>query len=272
VVTLATSGQGDLDPAISRTIKAAPGASPLAEWTATGDVIALGLPGLGRILVRGDGIEVQASRAEQWQEVEVRLGAWARGQYLRALGYRVVPGACLVRDQQCLLITGAPRSGATSLAAALTEDGWQVLSDAVVPVDARGHVYPHRHPLRLDTVPGRSIFPHQSLACVGSGRDRITLTVPRAAGPAKITHLLDLVASRQLDRAYLQSCERTPEQILAALDIPGLLPCAPEPPPLTIAPECRRLVRPSSTDVEIVRAHLPRRLSELLADAWLGRP
>lgn len=256
-------------PPVHRRLASAPVAAPLAEWTQSDDGVALGLPGVGRAIVSRSGIIVEAPDQDGWAAVLARLGAWALGQYLRAHGMRVVPGCCVVTGDVCLVIVGAPRSGTSSLGAALTLAGWRLVADAVVAIGADGVVHAHDLPMRVDAIPGRRIFAGIAHDSAGSGRQRVILDVPRSEQGVKVTHLLTLVANRQLDRAYLQEPGTSAERILNEVDLPGLVPGSRPVAPMAVRPDSRRLVRPSSSEIDVVRDHLPHRLACLLIDDWL---
>jgi hypothetical protein len=147
--------------------------------------------------------------------------------------------------------------------------GWSVVADAFVPIDQAGFAHPTDHQIRIDEMPGRAIMSGMVIAHTDSGRPRIVVTASRSQVPARITHLLDLRASRQLTQAHLQRPDHPVGERDAELGVPSLVPGSPTSRPGLPVVSQRRLIRPDSRDERVVRKHLPQRMATMLGQQWL---
>lgn len=233
-----------LRPPVTWRSGAAPAASPLAWWerhdgepsAGSAGRVGLGLPGLGRVLVSDEGIEVVAPDAAERARTWDCLGEWALAQWWARHGHWVVRGSVIAREGGAVILTGGPRCGASLLALAMTSHGWSVVSDGVVAVDGDGMVRSSEPGVLMDAVAAARLAPDR-VTPLSTTRPRVRvqtvwhddapvvglalLTKSQRVRRLSVTRLED---HEQLRRALLSLTVR-PDLPAPPIDPPSGLPC-----------------------------------------------
>jgi len=158
---------------------------PRGLW-ADGDRIGVDVPDVGRYACeRGALITVDAARGARPDAVRLFLLGSALGILLAQRGHLVLHGNAFVVGDACAVVLGRSGAGKSTLAAEMHRRGHVVLSDDVVPVDARGRALPGWPRIKLwQDALDRLGIPLSGLDRVGPGFDKFHVPLERSADPS----------------------------------------------------------------------------------------
>ncbi len=177
-------------------IESAPPVSQV-DIAADGDSISLVVAGVGLVKVSRNGCTVSATTSAAQDSLVALAGNWAWGQWLGINGTFSFHGVTLARDGVGLALIGAPRSGTSLTALAMSRDGWQVIADGVCPLqsDANGiSALPGRQALEVDALVTQMFPPAGSFEDAETPRKR-SLVSTASADATPIQHIIELVTT-----------------------------------------------------------------------------
>jgi len=172
----------------------APLASPMGLFENEGDLIRLGVPGLGSVRVSSNGIQVIAPDSDLIEKTLCAIGSWASAQWLMTRGLCVMRGTVVAKQGSALVLTGRWGVGASVTAAQLTRHGWGVVSDGIVVIDDAGRslsIEAKGSTVRIDSLVAEGLFADLPSRHIASTRDRKEITLP-GHGDAKVAYYVGI--------------------------------------------------------------------------------
>lgn len=159
-----------------------PPGAPMAGWDVHDGVGLLTLPGLGSARISEAGIVLLTPDVTAAQALWARMGDWAAAQVLQARGLTVLRGAAIGRGGQVVVLSGPPRCGASISALIACLNGWGLVADGHVVLDAGGRILNSSCEVVVDSDAISDLPPQFARRALPTRRPRSAVTVETHRG------------------------------------------------------------------------------------------